>query len=490
IEGEDLSLAGWSKKYKFAKLIAVYALMTLSTFAIVIFIILFIMGFRLEKGQIEQYAFMQFNSSPAGATVTVDGKIINGQTPNKASMPEGSYEIVMWRSGYETWRKTVDIKSGELTWLNYAWMIPTKLALEPVASYNTLFMTSASPAGKYMLAQKSADMPIFDLVDLSADTTKTTQVTIAPNAYSESSSYGVVHSFRVEQWDNGERYILVQHTYNDKTELLVVDTQGTSPTKNITKLFNLAFTNVKFSSNGGNILYALEAGNIRKLDIGAETISKALAIGVSDFELYDSNIITYVGAGDTGKRVVGLYRDGDESPYILKTIDSDGSVPLHAVSTHYFNEDYIAIAEGKAVQVYKGNYRNAIVGDTSSIKLIKSFDASDVVQNLSFSPSGQYLLAQSGANFTSYDMEYQKVSSSTVDNTGTTLPPRWINTSYLWSDSSSNLSIREFDGANVHSINPVVTGQSATLTKNGRYLYSVGKTDAGYQLQRVSMLAP
>ncbi|MBC7943186.1 hypothetical protein H7X68_01665, partial [Candidatus Saccharibacteria bacterium] len=51
-----------------------------------------------------------------------------------------------------------------------------------------------------------------------------------------------------------------------------------------------------------------------------------------------------------------------------------------------------------------------------------------------------------------------------------------------------NINISEFDGANNYSINPVASGQAVVLSQNGRYLYSVGKTKAGYQLQRVRMI--
>jgi hypothetical protein len=48
--------------------------------------------------------------------------------------------------------------------------------------------------------------------------------------------------------------------------------------------------------------------------------------------------------------------------------------------------------------------------------------------------------------------------------------------------------MREFDGANVNTINPVVAGQTVTLSENGRWMYSIGKTETGFSLQRVRMI--
>lgn len=481
-----------SKRQRLIRLIALYTGMALAVIVTVSLIVFFMLGFRFntEKGDIEQYAFLQFNSTPAGATVTVDGQVVGSQTPNKTSVPAGKHEVVIWRDGYETWRKTVDIKSGTLTWLNYALLVPKKLNVESIVKYDSVYATLASPIGHYMLVQELANSPVFELVDLSSDIIKSTQLTIPKKSYSESSASGVTHTFKIDRWDDGGRYVLVKHTYGTKDEWLIVDTQNVTSTVNITKLFNLTFSNIRFSGTGGNVLYVLDSSNLRRLDLSAGTESRPLVTNVTNFELYDSNIITYIGKNTTGAKVAGLYRDGDDNPYIVRTV-TDNKIPIYIATTRYFNEDYIAISEGKKVDILGGSYQNAASNDSSNLKNVASFTVNDVIQSLSFSPIGQYLFIQSGANFTSYDLEYQTTTLSTVDDTGATSPLKWLNGSYLWSDNDSSLSIREFDGANVHPINSVLTGQDIALTRNGRYLYSIDKLETGgYQLQRVRMILP
>ena len=97
---------------------------------------------------------------------------------------------------------------------------------------------------------------------------------------------------------------------------------------------------------------------------------------------------------------------------------------------------------------------------------------------------------QSGANFSSYDLEYQKLASSTITNSTVVPPLKWLDENHLWTDAEGKLSILEFDGNNTHTINPVLIGQDATLTNNGRFLYSVNNSATGYQLQRVRMILP
>jgi hypothetical protein len=476
------------------KRVALYAGMTLAVFIIVTFVILFILGYRFDSGagRLEQYALLQLSSTPSGATVTIDGKTIGSQTPNKSTVRAGQHTITMTRSGYETWRKTINVKSGVLEWLNYAVLVPKKLTVESVASYDSIFSSIASPGGQYMLIQDQTNVPNFDLVNLSSDTTKITKLIIPADVYSEPTTPNVTHAFQVESWDDSGRYVLIKHTYNSQVEWLVLDTQDVTSTKNITSLFDVAISKIIFSGTSGTNFYALVSGDIRKLDLLAGTISRPLASNVTSFSIYGSGIITYIGAGiaGTSQQVVGLYRDGDEKSYTLKTIDNSSGALINVAAARYFNEDYVAISIGNKLDILGGSYPNTSSEKISSLKTLATLTLGKDTQNLSFSPTGEYVLAQSGSYFASYDLEYQTSVSSSVEGNGNISPLRWLNDNYVLSDRDGNLTIREFDGDNIHTIDQVSADQGVTMTSNGRYIYSVNKLATGYQLQRVRMILP
>ncbi len=484
-----------SKRNKLYRLIVLYFLMTVAVIVMVTMIVFFVLGYRLDtdSGHVEQYAFLQFNSIPTGATVTVDGATVSSKTPNKSSVPPGKHTVTMQRDGYQTWTKTVEVKAGTLTWLNYALLVPSKMTVEPVANYESLDMTLASPKGRYMLVHKYAEGGSFELVDISSDTIKSTTLTIPANYYSGSYVTGAAHKFTIEKWDDGERYVLIKHSYANKDEWLVMDTQNAALTKNISKMFDVPIASIGFSGTSGNILYILSSGEIRKLDLSAGTISKSLVSNVTSFAIYDeSNVITYTGLGKAGtaERVVGLYREGDSKSVILKTVTSASDVPLNVATARYFNEDYVVISEGKKIDVLGGSYPETASEVTASLKTIASLTSKLSVYGLTFSPTGEYILFQSGANFASYDLEYQTYNSSVIECSSQVPALTWINNNYIWSDCGGSLSIREFDGSNIHAINSALAGQDATITKNRRYLYSIDKTAAGYQLQRVRLTLP
>ena len=463
---------------------------------VLVTIITFLMfGYRFDskQGNLEQNAFLQFSSTPSGATVSIDGNVIGSKTSSKSSVRAGKHVIVVWRDGYQTWQKTINVQSGTLTWLNYILLVPKKLTVESVANYKTIYSSLASPKGNYILVQPQPNAPTYKLIDISSDNIASKEIIIPASMYSEPSVAGVTHTFNIEKWDDGERYVIIKHAYGDKTEWIVLDTQDVSQTKNVTKTFNIAIDKTIFSSNSGNGLYVLDAGDIRKLDLEAGTISKPLVSNVSNFDFYnDSKVITYVGKGKTGtdERVVGLYRDGDNKSAVLRTVNGKTGVPLNISTTHYLNENYVAISEGKKVDILSGSYPNTTSDNANSLKVISSFSTLQDVQLLSFSPKGQYVFVQSGANFSSYDLEYQTLSSSTVSSVAEVPPIQWLDEYHVWSDTGGIVSIREFDGANAHTINPLLTGQAVALTNNGRFLYSVNKSATGFQLQRVRMILP
>jgi hypothetical protein len=166
-------------------------------------------------------------------------------------------------------------------------------------------------------------------------------------------------------------------------------------------------------------------------------------------------------------------------------------VPLNVATSRYINKDYVAISEGSKVDVYGGSYPASATDDNNSLVLYDTFSLPSPVTTLSFSPTGYYILAQNAAQFMGYDIEHKIASTSSIVATKTTVRPlQWLDNSYVWSDADGSLTMREFDGSNTQTINTSSYGQDAALTKDGRYLYSLGKTTSGYQLQRVRMILP
>ena len=285
--------------------------------------------------------------------------------------------------------------------------------------------------------------------------------------------------------------MLVKHLYKDQTEWIALDTQNASAT-NITQVFSTGFRDIQFAGTNGKVLYGLtNDGTIRKIDLSSETLSRAFVTHVESFSVYDNTIVSYVGTdpSDATKRVAGVYRDGDESGHVLRSINSADTV-LKITTGRYFSDDYVAIAEGNVVTLLKGKYPNSSAQDSSSLSRYATFEVPGAISNLSFSPSTDFVIAQSGSTFVSYEIEHMRSASGAIVVTegqaATTL--RWLDDAHVWNDDGGTLMMRDFNGSNVYSIMTVTPGFEAGLSQNGRFFYAIGSDEKGFSLQRVKMI--
>jgi hypothetical protein len=483
-----------SKRKQLTTRILISTLMTLSVVLLVVVLISVILGYQFngKDGRIEQTGLVQFETLPSGATVEVDGKALSTKTTTKTSVLPGSHEFVMWRDGYETWRKSLEIQPGTLTALTYARLIPKDRTLRSVASFNELSDSLASPSKRSILLQTTPGASTFVLADLQNEQSiRQRTLSLPAEVYSEATTPDVTHRFGLVEWDQGGRYVLLTHSFNDSTEWLVLDTEDATRTTNITKSLNIGIDRAQFSGTSGSQLYVLSAGDVRKIDVAGGTISRPLASKVASFDLYGSDIIAYVSQplADTHQQSVGVVREGDKLPHVLRTVVTSDAEPLHIATSRYFSEDYVAISLGGKVDILRGTYPSSTDATNDTLSQFASFTFSRPVEWLTISHNGRFVIAQAGDRFVSYDIERMSLpAEATLAGEGVATQLQWLDDFYAWSDRSGKLVLREYDGSNEYDMGAVATGFDATFSQNNRYLYSIGKTDSGYQLQRVRMI--
>ena len=469
---------------------------TISVLIIVTASILFMLGYRLDSGngRLEQGALLQFDSAPNGADVWIDGKALGSQTSTKQTVLAGVHSIKITKNDYEDWNRTLSLEAGTLTWLDYIRLVPKVRNTETITKYEKLAALKFSPDLKWAMAHEDTALPTFQLIDLRSEEVKSTPLVLPASLYSAPTNPAIASSFSLYRWNSEGRYAIVQYTHDtNQTEWLMVDTQDVSRSMNITRLLSVGFSDVQFSGTSGTNLYGLTLdGLVRKLDLSAATISRALISNVTSFTVAEDNdAISYVGMNpaDTTKKVAGIYKDGESSPTIIRTA-KDATSPLVIALGRYFSEDFVAIAEGVDVTVLTGSLPSASAPEGNGLISYATLKTDSAVTALSFSPKGDYVLAQSGAQFTSYEIEHNRSSVGAVTivegQTATTL--KWLDIAHLWNDDNGSLIMRDFDGTNAHTIMSVASGYDSSLSTNGKFFYAVGKTETGYQLQRVRMI--
>jgi hypothetical protein len=485
-----------SKRKQLLRRISIYSVMSTAVVVLVAILVLFMLGYQFNRteGTIEQGGLVQFNTQPSGADVTIDGKTLGTRTASRKTLDPGQHYITMQRQGYKTWQKSVDVTAGGVLWLTYARLVPNNLTPKNIASFATVSSTAASPDNRWMAIKEDPATPIIRLANLAQDDVEVTTLDIPATSFTAPSPEKT-QSFAVEKWNPSSRFILVKHTYDDtKIEWIVVDSQNIDATKNITTQLGVQATKLIFTSNNASVLYALVDNGVRKIDLGAMTVSGPLVSNVAEFSLYDNSRIIYATLPDpaTNIRSVGYHDEGASRSRTLRSYSDNGQVPLHIAIGKYFDEFYVALAYDQTVEIMKGALPRSDATNPSALTAYATMSVPGGVQYLSVVTNGRFVVAQTSNGYVVDDLELKKMTTTTVTaDAPLQRELRWLDGFTVWNDQTGMLRSYEFDGANQHEIMPVVPGLSVTYSPNAKYLYGVTKTDDGkFHLERVQMILP
>jgi hypothetical protein len=193
---------------------------------------------------------------------------------------------------------------------------------------------------------------------------------------------------------------------------------------------------------------------------------------VQNYRLYKNGQLAYVATIDD-KQVVGIYDDGK----VIEVQRYDTIEPTVAELARYTNDDYLAVARGEQVVIYS----QPLSGRGGSPLRLSSPGGVDL---FTFSPEGRFVVAASGKNVVSYDLEMNERYAFELNDAVVSF--NWIDEHHLADTSGGQIAWVEFDGANREFI---VSGRGrAVLSDDEKYLFSLSDTTGGVVLQRSAMV--
>src|SRR5690606_5213433 len=126
---------------------------------------------------------------------------------------------------------------------------------------------------------------------------------------------------------------------------------------------------------------------------------------------------------------------------------------------------------GNSVEILKGQLVRSDSDDSLSLKTVTTVATPEDISYLSTRTNGRFIVAQHNKSFSVYDLELEKLTTTTVRGDAPLEGElRWLDGYIVWSSLDGMLRTYEFDGANQHDIMPIIPGQNPTLTSNNSYL--------------------
>jgi hypothetical protein len=202
----------------------------------------------------------------------------------------------------------------------------------------------------------------------------------------------------------------------------------------------------------------VDGGELRKLDISEQSISKILASNVTSFNLYDENIV-YVA-----NNKVSVLKKIDGEAIDLLDVQGDR---IFAALTRSYRDNYLTVVEDGKLSLYKGQLPRD--KDDKSFEQIFSVEIGLMPERIKIGVDGDFVIMSNGKNIVTLDMESENVSRFEVEDGKI----GWLDDHLLYVvDNDGDMVVYDYDGLNRRELSKNASQRlSATVSEDDRWLY-------------------
>ncbi len=419
-------------------------------------------GINTKTGQIIENGLLFTDSKPSGADIYLNGQLQAGKTAARLVLSAGNYTLTIKKSGYQTWQRNLTLDEHTISRYVYPFLFPLKPQLTPLKTYTSIpGMVTETPDRHWLLTQAETTTGgvSFEQFDTTALAQPSTTLTIPKSLITSSTEPS---AFKEVEWSTDNNHLLLQHSYGDSKEFIVLNRTNPDQSFNVNKLFKVDPSEVALRNKKVDQLYIYDqaAGSLQVGDTGQATLDPPFLKNVLAFKPYGSSIITYVTdvGAPTGKVIADIWDNGKTYP--LYSFDPGTKYLLDAAQyqSHIY---YIAGSNTtERLNIYKDpedSIRNPSYGKAVPLIALSDLGATDA----HFSENTRFVGVQAGQNFAVYDFETGDSYSYTL-KAPITAPLTWMDGHRFIGQSGSNVLIMDYDGINQVSLTP-------TLFQTGGY---------------------
>lgn len=417
-------------------------------------------GFGLDKdGEVIQNGLVYVSSRPRGTAIYLNGLLKNDRTNAKLQLPAGDYTIELRRSGYRNWQRDVQLAGGVIEHFDYPLLFPTTMTAAKIKDYAAApGLLTQSPDHRWLLLQQPGSVSAFEVYDLNASSaelaTKQTVLTMPDALVTSPASEN--QNFKLVEWSTDNRHILLEHTYADGNEYLIVDRSDPTSSINLTQTLRLtAGQTVTLRDKKYDQYYIFDAAakQLQTASLNAGTTQTPLLSGVLAYKSYSDDTIVYATAeGAAAGKVMTMLHDGD----ITYKIREQSAAGPYLLDVAKYDGDWFVVSGSGAdnkVYVYK-NPQSVLKAGKVSVLVPVSILKVTAPTYVAFSSSTQYIVAEGGTNFASYDAEtnrsYAYTTTAALDTPAT--HATWMDNSRLIYVSGGKLVVFDYDNKNLQTL--------------------------------------
>ncbi|MDB5182713.1 MAG: hypothetical protein JWO47_497 [Candidatus Saccharibacteria bacterium] len=445
------------KKSHRRRLLLGYLLMAVALSLAAWLVLVSAQGFSYDRktGDIIQNGTVFVDSQPVSANVYLDGTIQGNRTSTRLVLPGSKqYSIKLTADGYRDWKRTFTLTGGSIERLVYPLLVPKTLATSENQLYASApLLTTQSIDKRWLMVQQPGQTYVFDVYDLNTPSAAPATLTIPASILTDPTKPATLTAL---QWAGDNKHLLMQRSYDDTSEFLMVDITNIASSLSINTTLTVAPSSVTLRDKKPDQIYIYDAtgGVVRQGDLKNRTVSGAIVNNVIAYRSYGPDILLYATktGADTGKVDVRI-RENDRASYLLKTVteaqtylfdvDQFDGTPYYAVGT---NLDDAVFVYTDPLPTLKGQQNKAL--------LIPAVLRLPNPQFVSFSPDSHLIAAQSGTNFVVYDIEGDRQFKVSLPLTDPTQKVAWMDSFRFKAVNNNQSYITDFEGSNEQTLVP------------------------------------
>ncbi len=435
-------------------------------------------GFGLDrKGEIIQNGLVFVSSQPDGARIYLNTKGERDTTNTKLQIPGGTYKLELQREGYHSWERTINLEGGSVEHFDYPLLFPASLRQTQIKAYPAApSLATASPDRRWILVQQPGSQLNFDMYDVSNPrqvAARTTVVALPAAVVTQPRAAG--GTWRMVEWSNDNRRVVLEHTFADGIEYILFDRSVPEESINLTRTLQLQpgdVLSLRDKEAGRFYIYNPAARTLATATDDPDVPRETLVEGVLAFKSYGDDKVLY--ATETGAapgKVATMLLD-NETTYKIR--EHTAGAPYLVDMTRYDGNWIVAVgsAADSKVYVYKNPQSVRRAGKQEHLVPVRVLKV-PAPNHLAFSSNSQMLMVEGGNNFAVYDIEnersYSYQTSEPIDLPAT--HATWMDGHRIMYVSGGKLVVFDYDNINRRTLVNVNPTTLPFFDRNYRFLY-------------------
>lgn len=410
-----------------------------------ILLVAFAQGYNYDAfhNQIYKTGLVLIDSNPNNAEILLNSRKIDKKTPYRYSnAPTGDLEIGLKKDQYRDWSKKSVVVPGEVTFVNYALLIPSVLEqkqIDPSIIFSDIIQTENSQ--KNFAFSKST----LSLYSISDD--GNTKVVYTPTQTSDPSTQ-VVDLVNIQTSKDSQRLLFDQKLTNGTSQTVVLDVSN-AKISNLTQEFGFSFSDLRFNPKNSAELFWLEAGVLKKIQINEKSISSNIVDSISQLDIEEDRLLI-VKQDITNKQLANLYSydlsGGNETQLYQVEFDPRGYDILFVRSRY---AEYLSLVYRSSTQaeLIKNPYQK-----TNEPRPVKQIGPSVTGQIIS--PNNRFLVYNQNNALRMIDLEFNQDDSYGANLSGLQ-SWSWYDDYHLLVQQNNTVRILDYDGQNNYLLTPI-----------------------------------